>query len=101
MFAALQSERGRKLLETTDVQEKGISSLILIDGDKFYTRSDAVLRIAGYMKGIWKLSLVFFILPRIIRDTAYQLIESRRYIWFGKRNSCRIPTSVETKKFLL
>lgn len=97
-FASLQSQAGKGLLKEHDLQ-RSLNTVILIEGGKFYEKSDAVLKIAGRLRG-WKLLSVFWILPKPIRDFVYDLISRNRYYWFGKRESCMLPTAENKKRFL-
>ncbi len=91
-YAALQSERAVKELKARNEPIPEIDSVILIDGDNVYYRSDAALRIAKHLSGAWPLMQVFWIIPRFIRDAVYNFIGRNRYKWFGKQDSCMIPT---------
>ncbi|QAA83161.1 thiol-disulfide oxidoreductase DCC family protein [Aequorivita sp. H23M31] len=99
-FATLQSEIGKKLLSEFNVDTMNIDSMILIDGNNFYIKSSAALRIAKYLTGGYPLLSGFFIFPRFIRNAAYDYIARNRYKWFGKKESCMIPTPELTSKFL-
>ncbi|QPA32791.1 thiol-disulfide oxidoreductase DCC family protein [Thermaerobacillus caldiproteolyticus] len=98
-FAPLQSEAGRKMLAKYGIPED-MGSLIVIDGERYYTKSSAALRVCKYLKGFWKLFYVFILVPRPIRDRFYHFIAENRYKWFGKRESCMIPTPDIRKRFL-
>lgn len=99
-FASLQSEFGQEFLRKNNLSEKEFNSMILIDGEKFYTKSDAALRIGKELKGIYKLSKLLFIFPEFIRNSVYDYIAKNRYKWFGKKESCWIPTAELKEKFI-
>ncbi len=91
-FASLQSEAGRRL-----VAEHGLTadSVVLIEGDRAYVQSEAVIRIAcrlGWRVG-WMRWLPF-------RDAIYRFIARNRYRWFGRREVCWVPTPELTSRFL-
>ncbi|GAQ91675.1 hypothetical protein KFL_008320040 [Klebsormidium nitens] len=48
-FAALQSDAGRALLQRAGRAPEDISSIVLIEPDRSYTHSEAILRIAQYL----------------------------------------------------
>ena len=98
-FAALQSEIGLKLAEEFGFSVKEMDSIILLDADKWYKKSSAALRIAKSLRG-YKWAGIFLYLPRGFRDFIYDIIAKNRYRWFGKRNSCMIPTPELKAKFL-
>lgn len=99
-FAALQSDAGAELQKKFGFNPDNLSTLILIEGDKYYTKTTGALRIAKELKGFWKLSYIFIIVPPFIRNIAYNIIAKYRYNWFGKKEACRIPTPEERAKFL-
>jgi len=101
-FAALQSDQAIELLAQYDLISTDMKSVILIDTgrNKAFTESSAVLHIFGNLKGLFPLLQLFFIIPKFIRDFVYQQIAVNRYRWFGKRNSCMLPTPELKKKFL-
>lgn len=92
-YAALQSDVASKELSTRNEAITNIESVILIDGDSVYYRSDAALRIAKHLGSAWPLMQFFLIIPRFARDGLYNFIGRNRYKWFGKQESCMIPTS--------
>lgn len=70
------------------------------DSGQLYSKSSAALRIARKLDGQWKALYVFIIIPKFIRDYFYDLIAKNRYKWFGKRDSCRMPTLEIKNRFL-
>lgn len=99
-FASIQSEEGKFLINWLEIDTVKNDSIILIEGEKYYLRSSAALRIAKKLKGLWKLLYVFIIIPAFIRNIFYNIVAKYRYKLFGKRESCRIPTPEERAKFL-
>ncbi|MBN6889495.1 putative DCC family thiol-disulfide oxidoreductase YuxK [Cytobacillus horneckiae] len=98
-FASLQSESGKKLLKKHGVPED-TDSFIFVDGEKYYDRSSAALHVFKHLPGGWKLLYGLIVLPKPIRDAFYQLIAKNRYKWFGRKESCMLPTPDERKRFL-
>ncbi|KMY53369.1 thiol-disulfide oxidoreductase [Bacillus sp. FJAT-27231] len=98
-FASLQSDTGQELLKKHHVPSD-IDSMILIEGDKVYYKSAAALRICRHLKGAWKLLYAFIIVPRPIRNIAYDFIAKNRYKWFGKKESCMLPSLSVRARFI-
>jgi predicted DCC family thiol-disulfide oxidoreductase YuxK len=101
-FASLQSEFAKTFLENNASFENGHilpDSLILAEDGKVYFRSEAALRIAGKMDGIWKALIIFRIIPLRWRDFLYDFIAKNRYQWFGKRQSCMVPAPDISQRF--
>ena len=96
----MQSEAGQSLLTKFNLSLNEFNSVILIDNEKYYTSSTAVLRIAKELGFFWNILYVFIIVPTPVRNFFYNLIARNRYRWFGKKDSCRIPTLELKEKFL-
>jgi predicted DCC family thiol-disulfide oxidoreductase YuxK len=99
-FAALQSDVGKRLVTKYRIDTKNVDSIIFIDGDKAYDKSSAALHIAFYLKSLYPLLYGLLIVPRTIRDGVYDYIARNRYSWYGKKESCMIPTPELKAKFL-
>jgi predicted DCC family thiol-disulfide oxidoreductase YuxK len=87
------------------LKEHGISStdldtVIFYTKRKFYVRSSAVLQIAKHLNGPYRLMPGFLIIPAFLRDGAYRWFAKNRYKFFGKKETCRIPTAEEKNYFL-
>jgi predicted DCC family thiol-disulfide oxidoreductase YuxK len=98
-FAPLKSEMGKELLLKYDVSPE-INSIVLIEHEKAYVKSTAALRICRQLRGIWKCFYAFTLVPISVRDFAYDLIAKNRYKWFGKKESCKLPSPNIRKRFL-
>jgi len=100
-YAAIQSEVGHQLITERHIDTTQVDSIILIEpGVAYFTKSDAALEIAGELGGLWKLTSVFKWIPKSIRDVIYDFVARNRYKWFGKQESCMIPTPELKAKFL-
>lgn len=99
-FAALQSAAATKLLQNHSTPVGTLESVILIEDGKVYVESAAALRIARRLRGLWPLLFAFIIVPRPIRDGIYRFIARNRYRWFGKQESCMMPTKALRARFL-
>ncbi|NGP87086.1 thiol-disulfide oxidoreductase DCC family protein [Fodinibius halophilus] len=99
-FAALQSDIGQELTDKFGIDTQKVDSIILIEGESYYIKSSAALRIARNLSGLYPMLYGFIILPTVIRDWVYDVIANNRYQWFGKRDSCMVPTPELKAKFL-
>lgn len=100
LFAPLQSDAGLALREKYGVAPS-VDSFIYIENDKAYLYSTAALKVSKHLSGGWPLMAAFFIVPAFIRDGVYKWIARNRYKWFGKKDTCMIPTPAVRAKFLL
>jgi len=98
-FVPSQSEMGKRLIEKY-FKDFDLQTVVLIDDEKAYTKSDAFLRIMKKLGGLWKALLVLWIIPRPVRDFFYDLIARNRYRIFGKKDSCMIPSPEVKKRFI-
>lgn len=99
-LASLQSETGQTLLKKFDLPTEELGTVVLIDKEKAYVRSDVPLEVFHQLGGGWQLLYVFKILPRFFRDAVYNWIARNRYRWFGKQVACMIPTPEVKQRFL-
>lgn len=99
-FGALQSEEGKEVLLKIGDAEDYLDSIVLVEGEKVYKDSAAALRISRKLSGFWPMMYAFIIVPRPIRDAVYRFIANNRYAWFGKMDSCRIPTPDIRSRFI-
>ena len=99
-FASLQGETGQRLLKKYGLTAEDLNSFVLIINNKALTRSAAALTVARNLGGIIKLLYGFMIIPAFIRDGVYNIIAKNRYKWFGKRDSCMIPSPELSSRFL-
>jgi len=100
-FAALQSEKAKEFSDKFNFDTSSMNTFVLIDGDHLYTKSTAALKICKQLTGPIKIFYPFISLPKFFRDFIYDLVAKNRYKFFGKRDSCRIPTAKEKLKFLV
>lgn len=100
VFASLQSTPASELLKKYSYAKSDLNSFILIDNNKVYTHSSAVLRVLKSLSSIWKVCYMFIIVPKFIRDGVYNYIAKRRYKWFGKKEECWVPSPELKEKFL-
>ena len=89
-YVAFQSTDGQQHLATYGFPLTRLDTVILIDRTGVHTHSDGFLRILSKIPK-WKLvaSLLAFV-PRIVRDTVYNLASRNRVRWFGKSRSCTV-----------
>lgn len=101
-FTTLQGETAKTLLPQYHIDHTRITSVVFINGPekKAYTQSSAALHICRYLRGGWPLFYGLIVIPRFIRDALYNIIARNRYKWFGKKESCMLPTPEQRSRFL-
>lgn len=103
-FAALQGDYARDVM-ARHPEIAGVDSLILVEpattGDeRVYVRSAGALRTARYLDGQWRLTQALVVIPRPVRDWAYDLFARWRYRLFGRYDSCPIPSPEQRARFI-
>ncbi|KAM0020206.1 putative DCC1-like thiol-disulfide oxidoreductase family [Helianthus debilis subsp. tardiflorus] len=90
-FEALQSEAGKNLLRRSGRAPDDISSVVLVEQNRSYIKSEAVLKIMEYIDLPFP-QLAFFLhfVPLFVRDFVYENIADNRYAVFGRSESCEI-----------
>lgn len=98
-IAPLQGETAAQLLPPlpTDVEAW---SMFYLDQTGLYDQSDAALKVAERLGGLWSIVAALQVIPQPIRNVVYRTVASNRYRWFGKRATCRVPTEEERSRFL-
>ena len=99
-FASLQSEVGQLLISQLGLPVETLNTIIYITDNQFYTKSSAVLHIFRTMAGGWNILFGLMIIPPFLRDFAYDFIAKRRFRFFGRSESCVIPTQENQERFL-
>lgn len=101
-FAALQSETGQRLLHRHQLATPvAPDSVVLLADGRAVTHSAAALGILARLGGRWAvLARVGGWFPRPLRDAVYRLIAHYRYRWFGRQESCWLPTPALQSRFL-
>ncbi|WP_227871866.1 thiol-disulfide oxidoreductase DCC family protein [Paenibacillus bovis] len=99
-FASIQSEVGQKLMQKGGLRTDTMDTFVLIEKGQFYTRSTAALRIARRLRYAWPLLYAFIVVPKVLRNSVYNLIARNRYRWFGKSDQCMLPTPEIRERFI-
>ena len=104
-FATLQGDFARDVI-ARHPEVAGVDSLVLVEPDvgsgreNVYVRSEGALRVARYLGGGWHLARAVAIVPRSLRDRAYDAFARIRYRVFGRYDSCPIPTPEQRARFI-
>ena len=100
LFAPLQSEIAKTLLKKYGIDSTKTDSFILIENNKAYIKSSAALRLTKHLNRLYPLLFSLLIVPVFIRNGVYNYIAKNRYKWFGKMESCMVPTKELKEKFI-
>lgn len=104
-FATLQGGFAREVI-ARHPELAGVDSLILVERDpatgqeRVSARSTGALRVAKYLGGAWHLTQAFYLVPRFLRDWAYDVFARHRYRVFGRYDTCPLPSPEDRERFL-
>ena len=99
-FAPLESRRGTRMRDAFP-ETRNVDSVVVHEGDRVWLRSEALLKIAEQLGGIWRVAALGRLLPRALRDRLYDAVARGRYERFGKLAECPIPPPELRSRFLL
>lgn len=99
-FASIQSDLGQKVLQQYGLSTTKINTVVLLNNNQIYTHSTAALHIAQHLGGLWQLASLALWIPAPLRDIVYTFVAQNRYRWFGKQESCWLPTPELKNRFL-
>ncbi|MBX3225204.1 MAG: DUF393 domain-containing protein [Labilithrix sp.] len=111
-FAPLQSDLARALVENAFGPDEAsallggatgqgaLDSMVLVDGPRGFTRSTAALHVVRHLAAPYRWLFALIVVPRPLRDVVYGWIGRNRYRWFGKTETCRVPTPALRARFL-
>jgi predicted DCC family thiol-disulfide oxidoreductase YuxK len=99
-FGTLQSAAGTEALERCGLEEDYDESMVVVEGERAYTESDAIVRLAWLLGFPWALGSVASVVPERLRDRAYRFLADNRYEWFGKRDRCLVPDGELRARFI-
>ncbi|OMF38480.1 hypothetical protein BK133_02085 [Paenibacillus sp. FSL H8-0548] len=99
-FATLQSPIGQRLLQEGQLSLVDMNTFVMVQGDDYFIKSDAALRVLSKLDGWWRILYLFIIVPRSLRDVVYDINAQNRFRWFGAPEECLIPTHDLRSRFL-
>ena len=98
-YASIQSDFAKTRLKDKNLDISSGTIIFLADYD-LYIKSNAILRILMSLKGIYRLAVILYIIPRPVRDAIYDWISRNRYRWFGKHETCPMPQPGDSELFI-
>ena len=99
-FAALQSDSGKRLLGQYGLPPDAPDTVVFVQHGRCLTESSAVLAAVAQLGLPWRMLAMLRVVPKPLRDVVYRVIARNRYRWFGRRDTCRMPTPEERDRFL-
>ena len=99
-IGTLQSATTQQVLASFGADPSSLSTVVLVENGKLFTRSTAVLRIARKLGGGWPIAYVFIVIPPFVRNALYDLVSRNRHRWFGRSSACLVAPPEWKERFL-
>lgn len=100
LFAPAQRTTGAGLLAEAGYAPSSLETILLIADGVVYAKSDAIIEICSRFGGAWRLARMVRLLPRALRDWAYDGVARNRYAIAGRRSTCVVPETSRRARFL-
>jgi predicted DCC family thiol-disulfide oxidoreductase YuxK len=100
-FVPLQSAAGARTMREFGLSAEDAKTFVLVVDGKPYVRSEAAIHVARYLRRPWRMLSGIRVFPRALRDWGYDLIARNRYRWFGRSETCIVPTPELRSRFIL
>jgi predicted DCC family thiol-disulfide oxidoreductase YuxK len=99
-FTTAQSTFAQELNKTKPFSMSSLDSVIYLQNGRVLTESTAILSILTDLGGMWRLFVLFKLVPPFIRNAMYRFCARRRYRVFGMRESCMVPDPEWSDRFM-
>jgi predicted DCC family thiol-disulfide oxidoreductase YuxK len=99
-FASIQGQAGQVLLAKAGLRIDGLETLLVIDGDRSWQHTAAILRVLHALGWPWRLAWIGWLVPSPLRDAMYRAIARNRYRIFGYSETCLLPRPEYAARFL-
>jgi predicted DCC family thiol-disulfide oxidoreductase YuxK len=103
-FAALDSDFARGVIERhphlTDVDSVVFVERPEAADERVAIKSEAALRVADYLGGVWRVTTTARFVPTAVRDRLYDGFARIRYRVFGTHDTCPIPAPEVRARFV-
>ncbi|MFJ3522603.1 thiol-disulfide oxidoreductase DCC family protein [Pseudomonas sp. NPDC090203] len=99
-LASVQSAEGQALLTWAGLPVDAFDTMAVIRGRHYWVRSEAFVEVVAQLPAAWRILGLLRVVPRALRDWAYDRIALNRYRLFGKHDVCLLPTADHQRRFL-
>lgn len=99
-FASIQGAAGQDLLARAGLRVDGLQTLLLVDGERSWQHTAAILRVLHALGWPWRAAWLAWLIPAPARDAAYRWVARKRYALFGRSATCLVPPADASARFL-
>jgi predicted DCC family thiol-disulfide oxidoreductase YuxK len=100
-FASAESPTGSAVMHGAGLNPENPASIVLVDGNRYLQKSEAVLTILSQLGGFWFVVSTLHVLPKSFRDYCYTHFAAHRYSLFGKSDHCQLPPVEWRDRFVI
>lgn len=95
-----QSGTGQALYRVIGLPPEAFETMLVVQSDAVHTHSDAALAVAAGLGWPWRAAALARIVPASIRDALYRVVARNRFRWFGRRDTCWVPSRGDADRIL-
>jgi len=105
-FASLQSALAAGILARHGINPTELDTVYVVinhelPDESLLSRSDAAVYVLKQLGGIWRpAASLLQLLPKFLRDPAYNTVARHRYRIFGRSDVCSLPSDADHRRFL-
>lgn len=99
-LCSVQSVEGQAILSHYGLPTQSFETMLYIEGERIYTKSDAFIRIVSQLKYPWRAASLLQFIPSTVRDWLYDRIALNRYRLFGKYDFCVLPSPDHDRRYI-
>ncbi len=92
-LATAQSDLGQDIYRQLGLSPVTFDTLVVHLNGRYHTDTDAILTVLTQCGGVWRAANLLRLVPRPARDWAYRHLARNRYRWFGRHETCPLPTA--------
>lgn len=100
-FASAQSDLGQRVILALGLPGDTLDrTILLLEDGQVHSRSTAALRALRYLEGPARWLQPLILVPKFLRDPVYDVVARNRIRWFGRLDSCLVPTPQTRDRFI-
>jgi predicted DCC family thiol-disulfide oxidoreductase YuxK len=105
-FASLQSPLAGRILARHSANASDLDTVYVVlnyglPDEHLLSRSDAILFALSQLEGPWcPAAFLLQLLPKFLRNSAYNSVARHRYRLFGRSETCMLPSDEDHSRFL-